>query len=135
MKALSKQAQQIFDRIIADVQASAKLNNAPGTYTPLCVEDISLQYDLPARSVWSFAHYGESNGDAMRDPEMIFFLRDFQAYPIYYRNDWAGVEQMVARVVRGSTFKCYGPADDRKQSQQAAFANTWMANIQEQQLS
>lgn len=131
MKALSKPAQRIFDAIIKDITGSAKLNNAPGTYIPLCVEDISMQYDLPKRSVWSFAHYGESNGDAMRDPEMIFFLRENAAYPIYYRNDWVGVEQDVTHVADGA-FVCENP---RRQAQQTTFANTWMANIQDQQLS
>ena len=47
--------------------------------------------------VISIAHYGEQNGDAMRDPEMLFqVLRDdtelvIQAF--YYRNDYVGVEE------------------------------------------
>ncbi len=49
---------------------------------------------LPALSV---AHYGEQNGDLMRDPEMCFELgfdggiADLN--PFYYRNDSVGVEQ------------------------------------------
>ena len=46
---------------------------------------------LPALSV---AHYGEQNGDAMRDPEMLFELEaDGELSPFYYRNDYVGVEQ------------------------------------------
>ena len=48
---------------------------------------------LPAVSV---AHYGEQNGDLMRDPEMCFELATAKAPRLsafYYRNDYAGMEQ------------------------------------------
>ena len=48
---------------------------------------------LPAVSV---AHYGEQNGDLMRDPEMCFELETEKAPHLsafYYRNDYAGMEQ------------------------------------------
>lgn len=50
---------------------------------------------VPALSV---AHYGEQNGDAMRDPEMCFevskpFGWGISLSPFYYRNDYLGVEQ------------------------------------------
>ena len=47
------------------------IENPP--YMPLCIEavDESGPCGLPALSV---AHYGEQNGDAMRDPEMCFEL-------------------------------------------------------------
>jgi len=50
---------------------SLKIENAP--YMPLVVEglDESGPMGLPAISV---AHYGEQNGDLMRDPEMCFEL-------------------------------------------------------------
>ncbi|ACO33740.1 MULTISPECIES: hypothetical protein [Acidobacterium] len=48
---------------------------------------------LPAVSV---AHYGEQNGDLMRDPEMCFELETAKSPRLsafYYRNDYAGMEQ------------------------------------------
>ena len=38
----------------------------------------------------SLAHYGQQNGDAMRDPEMIIALHkeSQQFVPYYYRNDY-----------------------------------------------
>ena len=48
---------------------------------------------LPAISV---AHYGEQNGDAMRDPEMCFELcleGGAHLDPWYWRNDYVGIEQ------------------------------------------
>jgi hypothetical protein len=48
-----------------------KIENPP--YMPLVIEavDESGPLGLPALSI---AHYGEQNGDAMRDPEMCFEL-------------------------------------------------------------
>ena len=54
---------------------------------------------LPALSV---AHYGEQNGDAMRDPEMCFELEpDGELSPYYYRNDYVGVEQWSRYIHEG----------------------------------
>ena len=45
----------------------------------------------------SIAHYGEQNGDLMRDPEMLFEMRrkagtlELDAY--YWRNDYLGIEE------------------------------------------
>jgi hypothetical protein len=58
---------------------------------------------LPAISV---AHYGEQNGDLMRDPEMCFEL-SMAGSPhlsaFYYRNDYAGIEQW-SRFIRGGQY-------------------------------
>jgi hypothetical protein len=72
-----------------------KIENAP--YMALVIEVVPEPGPLgvPALSV---AHYGEQNGDLMRDPEMCFELTTpplcsltLSAY--YYRNDYMGVEQ------------------------------------------
>ena len=72
-----------------------KVDNPP--YMELVIEalDESGPCGLPAISV---AHYGELNGDAMRDPEMCFELSKPPLCPaalsaFYYRNDYAGIEQ------------------------------------------
>jgi len=45
----------------------------------------------------SVTHYGEQNGDAMRDPEMLFQMVEISGQiglvPYYFRNDYVGVEQ------------------------------------------
>ena len=48
---------------------------------------------------FSLAHYGQQNGDAMRDPEMLFALhKETQQFiPYYYRNDYCGIEQNSVR--------------------------------------
>jgi hypothetical protein len=60
-------------------------------------------FGLPAISV---AHYGEQNGDRMRDPEMCFELLKPIAGkpsldPFYWRNDYLAVEQWSRSIVRG----------------------------------
>ena len=70
-----------------------KIDNPP--YMQLVIEsmDESGPCGLPAISV---AHYGEQNGDLMRDPEMCFEL-GLAGGPhltaFYWRNDYIGVEQ------------------------------------------
>jgi hypothetical protein len=63
------------------------IENSP--YMALVIEalDESGPMGLPALSV---AHYGEQNGDLMRDPEMCFELQLAEGPhldPFYYRND------------------------------------------------
>ena len=70
-----------------------KIDNPP--YMELVIEaiDESGPCGLPAISV---AHYGELNGDTMRDPEMCFELVTvcgLELSAFYYRNDYAGIEQ------------------------------------------
>ena len=57
---------------------------------------------LPALSV---AHYGEMNGDLMRDPEMRFELVkplgcEPSLDPYYWRNDYVGIERWSRSIVR-----------------------------------
>ena len=70
------------------------IDNPP--WMPLSIEDIQQNgpNGLPTLSV---AHYGELNGDLMRDPEMLLEMRrtgdalELLAY--YWRNDYLGIEQ------------------------------------------
>ena len=75
---------------------TVKIENPP--YMSLTVENIGLgPRGLPALSI---CHYGELNGDLMRDPEMCFEMeiengsvKEF--HPYYYRNDYVAFEQFV----------------------------------------
>jgi hypothetical protein len=80
-----------------------KIENAP--YMALVIEATPElgPLGLPAISV---AHYGEQNGDLMRDPEMCFELSrppggELTLDPFYWRNDYLGVEQWSRSIVRG----------------------------------
>ena len=83
---------------------------------------------LPAISV---AHYGELNGDLMRDPEMCFELSKPNASqrldPYYWRNDYAGVEQWSRNIVSGH---CVVLFDLHKLHE--LFAEVWDGNLRSQ---
>ena len=101
-----------------------KIENPP--YMELVIEamDESGPMGLPAISV---CHYGEQNGDPMRDPEMCFEL-GFAGGPhlsaFYFRNDYLGVEQWSRDVVDGN----YVHRIDLHR-QHESFANAWDNNL------
>jgi hypothetical protein len=65
-------------------------------YMRLAIEDIQIP-GPDGHPTLSVTHYGEQNGDAMRDPEMLFELVEISGQislvPYYFRNDYVGVEQ------------------------------------------
>jgi hypothetical protein len=84
---------------------------------------------LPSISV---AHYGEQNGDLMRDPEMCFELvkpplcgLSLSAW--YFRNDYLGIEQ-YSRYRKGADY-VFDPGLYR---QHEAFARQWDNNLRAQ---
>jgi len=100
------------------------IENPP--YMALVIEatDESGPCGLPALSV---CHYGEQNGDAMRDPEMCFELGmagGAHLDPWYWRNDYVAVEQWSRNIVRGH----YVHLIDLHEQHQR-FAKTWDNNL------
>jgi len=79
----------------------------------------------------SVAHYGEQNGDAMRDPEMLFERRTegkrMCLVPYYYRNDYAAVEQYSMWMESGTLF-----VEARLAREHQAFARVWDRNLRDQ---
>jgi len=99
-----------------------KLNN-DSTYMPLTIEILSYNQI-------SICHYGEQNGDLMRDPEMVFWKDDdSEYYPFYYRNDYVGFEQIIGEIVEDKLII----GNIGEQEGQIEFANIWMKNIKCQQ--
>jgi len=101
-----------------------KIENPP--YMPLVIEamDSSGPAGLPAISV---CHFGEQNGDFMRDPEMRFELGTaggLHLDPWYWRNDYVAVEQWSRNVIRGHYIHLI-PLHERHQR----FAQTWDNNL------
>ena len=76
---------------------------------------------LPCISV---AHYGEQNGDLMRDPEMCFELGRAYLDPFYFRNDYLGVEQW-SRLIDGTNYVIH--SELHRQHDQ--FAKQWDNNL------
>jgi hypothetical protein len=104
-----------------------KIENPP--FMELVIEgmDESGPMGLPAISV---CHYGEQNGDAMRDPEMCFELgigSGPHLNPFYYRNDYMGVEQWSRNIV-GTNYAHH----IELHKQHEAFAKLWDRNLRQQ---
>jgi len=104
-----------------------RVENPP--YMALVIEatDESGPCGLPAISV---CHYGEQNGDFMRDPEMCFELGRAGAMhlnPFYFRNDYLGVEQW-SRFIRNAHY-CY---HTQLHEAHERFAKLWDKNLRQQ---
>ena len=104
-----------------------RIENPP--YMALVIEamDESGPCGLPALSV---AHYGELNGDAMRDPEMCFelgFAPGLHLDPFYYRNDYVGVEQW-SRFIHEDRYVCH----IQLHAEHQRFAALWDKNLRQQ---
>jgi hypothetical protein len=106
-----------------------KIENPP--YMALVIEAVPGCGPLgcPALSV---AHYGEQNGDLMRDPEMCFEwskppLCGPELVPYYWRNDWMGVEQ-YSRYLDGANYVFVPPLYEEHRK----FAALWDRNLRDQ---
>ena len=104
MLELIRHLSKVTPTLLTHVGTTIRIANE--TYMPLTVENIGPgPRRLPALSL---CHYGEQNGDAMRDPEMCFELeiedgRLVAVQPFYYRNDYAGVEQSAQNQETGKS--------------------------------
>ena len=108
---------------------SLRIENPP--YLPLILEatDESGPLGLPVVSV---AHYGEQNGDPMRDPEMLFelsrpILSTLRLVPFYWRNDYVAVEQFSRSIV-GDHYVFVPKLFEQHQN----FADEWDKNLRAQ---
>jgi len=126
MKKVNKEAKVILDKLweFAEINDGyLKLDNNPPY--------ISLSIEIIEKTVISLCHYGEQNGDLMRDPEMLFWKdtnSDYFSY--YFRNDYVGVEEIIGEVVDDNL----NVIDHKKQVHQTDFADIWLVNIKHQQL-
>lgn len=125
MKTLDRKASEILRGLLA--LQTAKIDNSDGTYMPIHIEIIEK---TDKYNHISLAHYGQQNGDAMRDPEMLFALHNEtrQFIPYYYRNDYCGIEQNSVRWSEDGIF-----LNRRLQAEHTSFANQWLRNIAAQQ--
>jgi hypothetical protein len=76
----------------------------------------------------SVTHYGEQNGDAMRDPEIVFEVSEGGWYPVSIQMDYTGYYREA--VYTGGDGKVYIRPALVKDI--AAFARVWDRNIKEQ---
>ncbi|MGC1781414.1 MAG: hypothetical protein WA708_02740 [Acidobacteriaceae bacterium] len=108
---------------------SLKIENPP--YMALVIEAVPEPGPLGSPAI-SIAHYGEQNGDLMRDPEMCFELSkpplcSLELVAYYWRNDYAGVEQ-YSRYIDGANYVFVLALYE----QHRKFARLWDRNIRAQ---
>ncbi|MBC7837748.1 MAG: hypothetical protein H7Y39_03780 [Nitrospiraceae bacterium] len=98
---------------------------------PLSVEDIGQSID--GHRLIAISHYGEQQGDLMRDPEMIFEIHTYaspdMAEPLSFRNDDMGLMQEVYRY-DDSGKKTH--VNTRLKQELTSFAKTWLKNLKDQ---
>jgi len=134
MRAVNQEATKVINRIITMMNGKnhIKLDNASGAYMPLVVEKIhSITIGPIKGDLFSFAHYGRQNGDAMRDPDVVMLRgADGRFYPESFQNDYLGLYQSVFVYDDTGRVKAF-----RKQLQTsiAVFVGDWMKNIVAQQ--
>jgi hypothetical protein len=100
-------------------------------YMPLSIEAISASAN--GNRLISICHYGEQNGDLMRDPEMVFELYTHgeltAAEPLSFQNDYMGLLQEVYRYDESGK-KTH--VDTRLKADLKSFVRTWFRNLREQ---
>lgn len=81
----------------------------------------------------SLCHYGEQNGDLMRDPDLVFMFQDTPhgsiAEPVSFRNDYLGLDQEVYRYNERGTRT---HLDAKLKAHLKEFARIWFVNLNEQ---
>lgn len=120
-----KNVQKIIDRR-GGLDNLSHLRVEVAGFMPLVIERIGEGpngYPLVAVS-----HTYEQNGDLMRDPEMTFEVAGGEWYPVSYRLDNMGVNQVA--VVKNGQGQVL--VDLRLRKQLTAFARTWNTNIGQQ---
>jgi hypothetical protein len=100
-------------------------------YMPLSIESIGTSAE--GNRLISLCHYGEQNGDLMRDPEMVFEIHTYaapdMAEPLSFRNDYLGLVQEVYRYDDDGK-KTHVHA--RLKQELTSFARTWFQNLKDQ---
>jgi len=100
-------------------------------YMPLSVEDIGQKAE--GNRLISICHYGEQNGNLMRDPDMVFEVyaspAPATAEPLSFRNDYMGLIQEVYRYDDDGK-KTH--VNTRLKQELTSFARTWFSNLKDQ---
>lgn len=130
---LNQTATKILQALIDQMGSSThlKIDNTNGLYMSVVVESLG---EFPSGTLYSVAHYGEQNGDLMRDPDMEFLCVGSGAekafVPVSFRNDYLPIHQVAMEFNDDGTVKGYR----RKLTDKLVeFANGWMQNIADQQ--
>ena len=102
----------------------------PG-HMPLSVEDIGPSGE--GNRLVSLCHYGEQNGDLMRDPDIVFMFHDLPdgpaAEPVSFCNDYMAICQEVYKYDESGKRSHVVP---RLKRELKDFSRTWFKNLRDQ---
>lgn len=102
----------------------------PG-FMPLSVEDIGPSGE--GNRLVSLCHYGEQNGDLMRDPDIVFMFHEHGgetfAEPVSFRNDYMALCQEVYNYDDAGKRTHVNPA---LKAELKSFSRTWFRNLKQQ---
>lgn len=162
MKTVSKTAARTLGALIEQAKATGRnyikidANGPESGIMPVTVELVNSYPALPDRLVgfelWSVAHYYTQNGDAMRDPEIVYCVPVGPRGPVYElaypqemtQDGLAGfVGGFGGAITAASPYRRLVELDrtgkpvrymPRAQRDAATFSTVWMRNIKAQQL-
>lgn len=127
MKTYQSFAKALLTLLGADTAVRIRVDG----YMPLSIEAIGISAD--GNRLISLCHYGEQNGDLMRDPEMVFelftYIEPSAAEPLSFQNDYMGLFQEVYRYDDAGK-KTH--LNTRLKAELKSFARTWFRNMREQ---
>ncbi|PIE98612.1 MAG: hypothetical protein CR988_02295 [Treponema sp.] len=106
IKKLNKTSEKLLNYLWNEAEKNDgyfKLENN-NTFMPLVVELIGYNQI-------SLAHYGEENGDLMRDPEIVFYKKDSCFFPVFIQNDYVGSYHVAMEYVEEQGFKIVNLAE------------------------
>lgn len=126
LKPVAKTAQRVLEKLVDGlVVGDAKKVENSGAFMAVHVEALQR---TGAGVLYSVAHYYESNGDLVPDPDVVFLRRaDGTFAPISFENSL--VCNQPVRWLEDGTIEI----DAREQASIASFANTFLRNVAEQQ--
>lgn len=106
------------------------LTNEP--YMRLVVEVVSGPHPNGSYEI-SVAHYGEQNGDAMRDPEILFHvLPQVESWiwtPLWIQQDYLGSFKVCAKVINHGLVRVI---NHRMHDDLSRFSRLWSTNLKHQ---
>ena len=128
MKIINQRDTRFMEKLRDQVEDGyLKINNSD-TFMPLVVERVSVTH---IGELWSFAHYGEQNGDLMRDPDVeLLRFPSGKWTPSNIRNDYLHSNRPGLEFNAEGDITGFYP---RAQKDIAAFLGPWFRNVRLQQ--
>jgi len=130
MKSLSPRAQRVFEKLTVGLTETNQ-ERTVGDGEPFMSVYVAWLFPMPKGAVYSITHYGERNGDLCCDPNITFFRdnRTGKVYPLTFQQANPRIHH---EAVSADGFTLH-MVNSNRQADITKFADTWMANIAEQQ--